>query len=183
MARKQISSIHAMYLRSANHGVVLGLYLTVLFLTMVAGVTNPSFSIVILLLMCGVPFIVYKWLRKTFCIQNGLSDFSALWMEGIATFIFGGLLSSFFSFVYMQAIDPHFIETIMRASIEAYRQNPWQGGEEFATVMQAAVDQQFFPSAISLTVDALWMIVFTGSLLSMLMALLVRMRPVKNSVN
>ncbi len=168
-----------MYQRSAEHGAVFGIYLTVIFLAMTAGVTNQAFSVLVMLLMCGVPLLVYRWLRKFYVRQNGMTDFSALWMEGIATFFFGGVLSSFFAFVYMQAIDPGFIERMMKLSIEAYRQNPWAGGEEIAQGLQTAVEQHLLPSAISIVFDVMWLIMFTGSLLSMVLAMIVKMRPLR----
>lgn len=175
------STIPAMYQRSAEHGAVFGIYLTAIFLSMTAGVTNQAFSVLVLALMCGVPFIIYRWLRQTYRRQNGMADFSALWMEGIATFFFGGLLSSFFAFVYMQVIDPDFIEKMMRMSIDAYNQNPWEGGQAVAEGLQTAIDRHMIPSAISMVIDGMWLIVFSGSILSMLMALLAKMRPIKNN--
>lgn len=175
------STISAMYKRSAEHGVVLGVYMTAIFLAMTAGVTNHAFSLLVLVLMAGAPLVVYRWLRQVYCREEGQTDFSALWMEGIATFFFGGVLSSFFAFVYMQAIDPAFIENMMRLSIDTYRQNPWEGGDVIADGLQTAIDNHMVPSAISLVADGMWLIVFSGSMLSMILALLVRIRPVKNN--
>ncbi|THG48325.1 MULTISPECIES: DUF4199 domain-containing protein [Muribaculum] len=174
------STIYMMYKRSAERGTVFGLYLTSIFLSMAFGITNQAFSVLLFALMCGVPFLIYYWLRNTYKQQNGLSDFSALWMEGIAIFFFGGLLSSFFAFVYIQAVNPHFIETMMQASVDAYHQNPWQGGEVMVEGIETAIKKHIIPSAINVVVDGMWLIVFSGSMLSMLMALLVKMRPIKN---
>lgn len=156
-----------------------GIYLTVIFLAMTAGISNQAFSVLVLLLMCGVPALVYRWLRQVYVRQSGMTNFSALWMEGIATFFFGGVLSSFFAFVYMQALDPGFIERMMRLSIDAYTQNPWAGGEEIAQALQTAVDKHVLPSPISIVFDVMWLIMFTGSLLSMVLAMVVKMRPIK----
>ena len=46
--------------------------------------------------------------------------------------------------------------------------------------IETAIKKHIIPSAINVVVDGMWLIVFSGSMLSMLMALLVKMRPIKN---
>ena len=63
--------------------------------------------------------------------------------------------------------------------IELYSQAEFSRSREAIDILTRARDQNLIPKPIDIAVDMLWFIVFTGSLLSMLMALLARARGYK----
>lgn len=168
------TNTHSPYRRGADFGVYFGLYLTALFFASAFSISAPLLSFLSLVLIAGVPFVIYFMLRTSYRKDYCKTLFSSLWMEGIAIFFFGGLIASFVSVVYMRWINPDFINTQVDTLIDLYRSIDWDRGHEMADIFQRAREQHLLPSAIQITVDMLWLIVFSGSILSMLMALLVQ---------
>lgn len=168
------SNTHSPYRRGADFGIYFGMYLTALFFSSAFSTNIPFLSLMSLLLMAGVPFLIYFMLRSSYRRDYCKTLFSSLWMEGIAIFFFGGLIASFISVIYMRWINPDFINTQVDTLIELYRSIDWDRGHEMADIFQRAKEQHLLPSPIQITVDMLWLIVFSGSILSMLMALLVQ---------
>ncbi len=167
------------YRRGAVYGVPFGLYLTALFFSISYTFDFPLLGPVSLILILGVPFMIYGFLRRSFIEDRGASIYSSLWMEGIAIFFFGGLIATLVSVVYMRWIYPDFIETRIDAMIELYSQAEFSRSHEAIDLLNRAKEQNLIPKPIDIAVDMLWFIVFTGSLLSMLMALLARARGYK----
>ena len=81
------------YRRGAVYGVPFGLYLTALFFAISYTFDIPLLGPVSFLLMLGVPFMIYGFLRRSFVEDRGTTIYSSLWMEGIAIFFFGGMLT------------------------------------------------------------------------------------------
>ena len=167
------------YRRGAVYGVPFGLYLTALFFAISYTFDIPLLGPVSFLLMLGVPFMIYGFLHRSFVEDRGTTIYSSLWMEGIAIFFFGGMLATLVSVVYMRWIEPDFINSRIDAMIELYSQAEFSRSREAIDILTRARDQNLIPKPIDIAVDMLWFIVFTGSLLSMLMALLARARGYK----
>lgn len=167
------------YRRGAVYGVPFGLYLTALFFAISYTFDIPLLGPVSFLLMLGVPFMIYGFLRRSFVEDHGTTIYSSLWMEGIAIFFFGGMLATLVSVVYMRWIEPDFINSRIDAMIELYRQAEFSRSREAIDILTRAREQNLIPKPIDIAIDMLWFIVFTGSLLSMLMALLARARGYK----
>lgn len=167
------------YRRGAVYGLPFGLYLTALFFAISYTFDFPILSPIVFVLMLGVPFIIYGFLRRSFVEDKGTTIYSSLWMEGIAIFFFGGLLATLVSVVYMRWIEPSFIESRIDAIIELYNHTDYSRSEEIVDIITRAKEQNLIPKPIDISIDMLWFIVFSGSMLSMLMALLARARGYK----
>lgn len=132
-------------------------------------------------LMLSVPFVIYSYQRRSYLRDNGHTILSSLWVEGITTFFCGSLLSGIIQVIYLKWIDPGFILSQMQQMITLYRDSGLQNGTELADLLQQLIDNHAVPSAISIVIEMIWLAVFSGSLLSVLMALLVRARPIPDS--
>lgn len=171
------------YKRGADWGAIFGIYLSALFFATSYSVSNPWCAIASLVLIIGVPVCIFIMLRRSYVADNGTTIFSSLWMEGIAIFFFGGLIASIVAMVYMRWIVPTFFEDRIDILIDTY--NSMEGmprAKEAAEMLQAARDQKLLPKPIELTVDMLWLIVFSGSILSMVMSWLVQLIKVKGAM-
>lgn len=168
------------YKRGADYGAVFGVYLSVLFLLTAYSLEIPGFSILAFFLMLFVPVIIYVMLRRSYVADMGKTIFSSLWMEGIVIFACGSMIAAVVAIVFMRWIEPDYIERTLRSVIEMYGSGIMgERGTEVAEILQAAIDQKRVPKPIELVIDMLWLEVFTGSMLSMLMALLVQARGYK----
>lgn len=74
------------YREGANKGVIVGVYLSVIFLCAVLSDYVPLLSLVAILLMLGVPFFIYRIMNFIYKKYQRVADFSSLWMLGIALF-------------------------------------------------------------------------------------------------
>ncbi len=170
------------YKRGADWGAWFGIYLSALFFATSYSVSYPVCGLLGLLLIVCVPPCIFLMLRKSYIADNGKTIFSSLWMEGIAIFFFGGLIASIVAMVYMRWIEPSFFDTRIDALIELYSEmKDIPQAQEAAELLQTARDQKVLPKPIELTIDMLWLIVFTGSLLSMIMSWLVQLFKVSPS--
>lgn len=164
------------YSRGAHYGVAFGVYLSVLFFAIAHSLTVPVLSLLSLVMMAGVPVVIYIMLRKSYLADYGKTIFSSLWMEGIAIFFFGGLIASLVSVAYMSWINPGYLYSQVDTMIELYGNTDWERGKELSDILVRAKNQHLIPTPIDLAIDMLWLIVFSGSILSMLMSLLVQAR-------
>lgn len=168
------------YKRGADYGAVFGVYLSALFLITAYSLEVPGLGLASFMLMLFVPFIIYYMLRRSYVADYGKTIFSSLWMEGIMIFACGSLIASVVAFVFMRWIQPDYLERTLRMVIDTYNSGVMgERGHEVAEILQAAIDQKRLPKPIELVVDMMWLEVFSGSILSMLMTLLVQARGYK----
>lgn len=169
-------STTSIYRRGATRGAWFGLYLTTLVMGMLYSLEVPALSLLTLLLIAGVPFVIYRCLRHTAAQLPVMPQYSALWLEGIALFFFGGLIMTAVVAIWLTALDPTLVHKHAHTVVDIYRQTPGETAAEMAQLIEAAIEQNAIPSPIRLATSLLWATVFTGSILSMLMALLVRIK-------
>ncbi|MDE6642772.1 MAG: DUF4199 domain-containing protein [Muribaculaceae bacterium] len=174
-------TVRSIYRRGADNGLLLGLYFCIMFGFSIAGERVQAVGFVSTLMMLGVPFLVYRFLRKTYVEQHGLTQFSALWTQGIIAFAGGGLILAFVVFIYIRFIDPQIIVRQLDSLINVYTEADNQRADDMITVLTNMRDMHLYPSARDIVVQLELLSIFSGSILSMLMSLLVRMKaPLKS---
>ncbi len=166
--------------RGADDGLLMGILLVAVFFT-----GSQSFRYTLasdltpILMLGGVPLLTFFLLRRSYIRDNGLTLFSSLWMQGIVTFFCGSLILAMFMYCFMRWIEPDFMRETVAHIAEFYDSMPDNPqGQEIARVFHTMLDENVFPSAISVAVESIWLGVFSGSLLSMLAALAARARRV-----
>ena len=160
------------YERGADDGAVMGVYLVALFALMVYSMSVSFAAVAAMAMMIGVPVMVFYFLRRTHRSAHGMTVFSALWMQGIASLIFG-----LASFVYLKWIDPAFIRSMLEAAADYYGKLSGTGEvyDTMAEDLNMILRNNILPSPATLVMAWMWLIVFSGSLLSMLAAGVVKM--------
>ena len=167
------------YKRGADNGLPFAIHLTALFFAAVYSVSIPLLSLVTTLLILGVPPLIYYYLRRAYVADNGTSLLSALWMHGIMIFVCGSMLSAVVQVIYLKWINPTYIPDMLHMAIDFYSQMPGENPARMADILTQLIDSQMVPSAISIVMEMIWLSIFSGSILSLLMALLAKARPVK----
>lgn len=166
----------SIFKRGAEQGAMMGLYLSVLFLCMVISLKAPLLGVIAMVMILGVPFVTYYFLRRSYVSDMGMTKFSELWTQGIIIFACGSLIMAAVSLIYTKFIEPNFIFNCMNSAIEIlYESDP-----STADMFQRILDQGKLPSAADFAMEYIWLGIFSGSIVSMLMALLVIARKVKD---
>ncbi|MCM1518877.1 MAG: DUF4199 domain-containing protein [Pseudoflavonifractor sp.] len=173
----------SVYRQGADTGLYFGLYLTVLFFTMAYSINVPVLSVVSFVLMLGVPVFIYACLRSYYCRLRGHVIFSGLWMYGIMIFLCGSLISAAVSVIYMKWISPGFMATQMQTSLDILEASTMPEAQETAKTIKLMRDSGMLPGPAETALRIVSFNVFTGSMLSALMALLARARGYKNDKN
>lgn len=170
------------YKRGADDGLLMGLLLVGLFMASVYSYISPLANLIALVIcLAGVPFLTFALLRRSFVKDRYLTLFSSLWMQGIVMFFCGTLILAGWTYVYLRFINPTFIVDMLNHVAATYSQTGTPAGQQIADTIETMIRQNLIPSSISLAVETIWIGVFTGSLLSAVMAAVVRMKIWRNN--
>lgn len=164
---------YGLFKRGADNGFVFGLYLTAMFFASAYSLTIPTLGLVALVMMCGVPVITYYYLNKGYTKEYGTATFSTLWMQGIVMFFCGSLIMALAAYLFLRWIQPDYITSLLTTARDTYNALDWERGHEIADTIDLMIDQHLVPTAIQVAMEFLWLGVFSGSMLSILTALLV----------
>ena len=175
-------TVRSIYRRGADNGLLLGLYFCIIIGFSVDGERVQAVGFISTLMMLGVPFLVYRFLKKTYVEHRGLAQFSALWTQGIIAFAGAGLILAFVVFIYIRFVDPEIILRQLDNLIRIYTEVDNPRADDMITVLTNMRDMHLYPSARDIVVQLELLSIFSGSILSMLMSLLVRMKtPLKSN--
>lgn len=127
--------------------------------------------------------MLYRWIRRTYVEARGTLTLSALWLQGIVIFMCGMMISAIVSIVYLKFVDPTFIIDRLNDVIELYSSSPVEELREVATVLTNMIDQKVVPSTGAIVMEMVWLGVFSGSILSLIVGAIARGRKIVRPVN
>lgn len=162
----------SVFKRGAECGVPMGLYMSTIALLTLFADKVPAFSLAAIIMLFGGPFFIYRFQRRYFIEENGMTEYAALWMHGILMVIYGAIITSAVAFLVLQYVRPGLIYEQTQAAIDSYNAIP-QIKEQMSMmleVMQQAIDQNTLPTPIELVFNMFWFVTFSGSLLSAITA-------------
>ena len=160
------------YRKASEWGVPFGLYLACAGVTTVFADTFPPLSIIFIILLLGIPLVIYYFQRRFFIEEDGFSEHAALWMLGIMIVLLGTVLASFIIFLVIQFGRPDFVYDQAQVAIKAYSEMPQMKDSEMLHVLQRMVDDHLLPSPIQMVFDVFWFVTFGGCLISAITALI-----------
>lgn len=166
----------SVYLRGARDGIVMGLYMLVIFLVAAYQVFYPMLSLVFIVLALGVPPIAYFMMRRDFYQLPQMRFFSAVWMHGISIFLFGSLILSAGIFVFLKWVEPYYFVNLVDMAIEAYNSLGNEQMTELAHQLERIKDSGLLPSAGQFAFNIIWSVVFSGCILTMILTWVLRLR-------
>ena len=160
--------------RAGEWGIPFGLYLGCAGTASIYADVFPPLAFVFLVMLLGIPVVVYGLQRYKFIEDDGFTEYSGLWMLGILLFICGTIISSLVIALVLQYGRPDFMYVQAERTIEMMRDMPKEQYGEMMHVLQRMIDEQLMPSAIDTVMSMFWFITFGGSVLSAITALIAR---------
>lgn len=164
----------SVYRQGAEDGLLLAPLLIAASLCMGASIYRPVFILPTLIFMLAVPVVTYISQLKSYLRQPELSTLSALWLQGICMFFFASLIMGLAVYAAMRWLWPGFINDQVDAVIAVYSSSTNPDIQSLLKGIQRARDTHSLPTSIDITLELMYMVVFTGSLLSLISALIVR---------
>jgi len=165
----------SVYARGAEDGLVMGMCFIAIFILQLLGRSSLIAGIAGNLMALVVPLILYLMLRRSYRTDKGRSTFSSLWMHGIMTFLCGSLLLAVIMYLFLRFVEPTFIADTVREMASVYRAIGSNDAEKIADVFQSMIDRHMLPTPITLTFSALWLGSFSGAVISMIEAAIVKL--------
>ena len=174
MINQSNANPRSVYRRGADDGFLMGLYLSVLFIASVCSIYSALAGIASAAMALAVPVMIFLFLRRSYRSDNCRSTFSALWLHGICIFLFGSLLMALTSYLYLRFINPAYITTVLDMAKEIYSSVDTDDARQMVAAIQKAQDSHLVFTPRQIAVEIIWAGVFSGSLLSMVVAAIVR---------
>ncbi len=161
---------------SAENGISFGLYLSVIFFTVIYGGDSSLLSLIGLILIFAIPVVLFRYMGKYHVAHADKSNFSSLWTLGTLTFLCGALICSIVSYIWLEHVIPGFIYEQAESTLAVYEQIPELKNNELTKALRIAIENNDLPSPIQLVVQMLWFSFSAGVILSMLLAPLAKLR-------
>lgn len=163
----------SIYKYAAEAGVPAGLYLTLLSACVLLSIEFPALPILVLPLAIGFPFLLWKLLKRIVTEVPAYNKFATVWLGGIYTVIFGTLICMFLSALYITFVEPDFVWKYVSNAIAAVENSTMSGEYANATaLMREAMDAHLLPSNFEFLTTMGWLTCFSGSVLSLVLALI-----------
>lgn len=164
----------SIYARGADDGLWLGIIFAGIFMMFVWSLKLPLLNIAGLTLMLYVPAYAWRRLRRTHVACHGITTVSSLWMQGIVMFACASLIFGAGALVYLRFADPDFIMRVLRMGQEYFAAAGTRESAAFADEIGAMIANGLVPRTSDFVLSWMWTCLLTGSILSLLLAMLVR---------
>lgn len=159
--------IQSPYRRGADDGFIFGLYLTVMFFASIFAGDFAPLSLLALLMMVGVPAVIYIFMSRYHRRLGKAGSFAMLWMQGVVIFFCGILIAGTAMVVYMKWIHPDFISEQLNAIAALKDTIPGSQVDLAADMASKMIEANFIPAPIDIVTELIMLAILTGSLLSM----------------
>lgn len=160
----------SVYAIGAYDGLWIGLMMGACVVCMVTSAHAPVLSLVGLALFFITPFAAWKFLRRGWVSGAVPPTFSAVWLHGICIFLFGSIIMALMMYFSLKILSPNWIENQTVLAAQQLCSDP-RTAEEGHTLLRIIESGQL-PSAIYTSVSSIWLVAFTGSIWSMIFALI-----------
>lgn len=168
----------SVYKYSSESGLPVGVYLTAMSACVFMSSTVPVMSMLFFLLLIGFPFFLAYLMIRVKKIEPSYSKFASLWLFGIYSVIFGVLICSLCSGLYLTFVNPTFITDYVTNALVTIESSPLAGQyAETSEMMHRAIDEHLLPGGMEFVVSMGWLTCFSGSMLSMVLAGILRGKP------
>lgn len=166
----------SVYRRGAEDGLKTGPVMALaVFLSGATGY-EPWLAIPALIALGAVPVLEYFMLRASFRRDGCKTTFSALWLQGICGFFFGSLLMGAAVLAILRWGYPTYITDQMHILADMFAASPDESSIDYARAINHMIETGTGPTATDLALELMYLTVFLGSLLSMVLSALVRGR-------
>lgn len=164
----------SVYARGASDGAWMGLVLCGIFASWALAARMPAASLAFPVLCLAVPVLAWWLLRRSYRADMGLTTFSALWMHGICIFFFGTLLMGALALVWLRWLEPGLLRSSLESAADIYAQIGTPDAQKLAADVHTILERGMVPRPVDVSLALLWAGVFSGSILSMILAGIIR---------
>ncbi|MCH5224156.1 MAG: DUF4199 domain-containing protein [Muribaculaceae bacterium] len=162
----------SIYKYAAEAGVPAGLYLTLMSACFLLSLKVPSLPMLLVPLAIGFPFLIWALMKRVCASEPAYNKFASVWLGGIYTVIFGTLICTLFSALYLFMVEPGFVHLYVQNAIETVEASPMAAQyKQTIIIMQEALDAHILPSATEFLTTMAWFTCFSGSIISLFVAL------------
>ena len=168
------TTYRSVYNIGATNGITIGVLLAAMFLMQSYGLHNFVLLIIGDLLMLAVPFVAYRLLVRDHDRYSYMRSVSAVWLDGIVTFICGSIILALVMYMFLRFLQPGFTAEQISNVANLYRELKTSQGDAMAKALEQLVATHQVPSPIQLAFSMLWLTSFGGAMLSMVLALIIR---------
>lgn len=168
----------SLFKQAADWGLPFGIYLSVMASGFIFSDKHIAISAFALAMVLVIPFLIYRWLKKRYNAEGGKSSFSNLWMMGILIFMGGSLIASGVSYAVIEFLRPNYFYEQAQHLITQYELAPEQFAgnmEEVISLLRLVIEKHAAPRSVELALTGFWACSFAGSLLSALIAALIKL--------
>ena len=163
----------SIYKYASEAGLISGLYLSLMSACLLLSIRMPALPIMLVPLCIGFPFVLWTLMRNIAKDEPSYNKFSSLWLGGIYTVIFGSLICMFLSSIYIVFVEPGFVHQYINYTIESLEASPMAAQyESTILLMREAMEAHILPSGMEFLTTMAWFTCFTGSVLSLVIALI-----------
>lgn len=167
----------SVYAYAGEAGIYLGMFLSAISFSFLLSNKLAAASLLAFPLVIALPFFA-GWLLNAVAKAEPLyRKFSALWVAGIYSFIFGTLICALLSALYLLFIEPDFFHTYVSNSIKVLKESEAQIPMANASLLESALEQGAIPSPMTFVFSMSWLTCFLGSMLSLPLALMISNSP------
>ncbi len=164
----------SIYKYAAEAGVPIGMYLTLMSACLLMSLRIEILSMLVFPLMACFPIVLGMTMKRIATREPAYMKVSALWLGGIYTVIFGTLICSLFSGVYLLFIDPGFVNSYFDHAITTIESSPMAVEYEATTdLMREAMDAHILPTGMEFVSTMGWITCFAGSILSLVLSVII----------
>lgn len=162
----------SVYFYAAEDGIQFGLYLSILSFCLLGSVRVPQLPILIIPLVAGIPFILWRFMKKIWRRENNLHTVSAMWIGGISLFIFGSLVCGLVSATYILLLEPDFIINYVNQTVSTIENSTMAADYAIHTeMMHRGMEKHLLPTSMQFVLSMVWVTSFIGSVFSLLCAI------------
>ena len=160
------------YHLGAKAGLPVGLYFVAMFFLFVLMSKLALASFVLMLMILCMPIMLYSTMRITVSKTQGRVAWSSLWMQGIMSILCGSMICGFVTMLYFKFVEPTFLLDLVQMCVDTYASIPGKESAQMAEMLQELINTGMVPTATSFTMSMFWLTAFSGSMLSLFLALI-----------
>lgn len=164
----------SVYQRGAQDGLIVGALMLAMFVCQAASLRVPWLGLMANALMLAVPVAAFVLMRRGYRQHPAQRQFATVWMHGIMMFICGSLIMAAGAYVYCRLLNPDFIPDLVRSAGQALMEMPDPSMARLGSQFEQMIEQKLLPTPIQMAFSMLWFGSFSGSMLSMLFAAIIR---------
>lgn len=164
----------SIYRRGAEDGLILGPVMIAAIVLVGLQSYYPWLFFAVMAVVLAVPAVVFMLLRRSFRADGCAATFSALWLEGVCAFAFGSLLMGAATYILLHWCFPDYIADQLRMLADTLAATSDPAAIEWSNTVEANIEAGNIPASTDIVMELIYLAIFTGSMLSIALALIVR---------